>query len=98
MAVQTYIQVWVSTETQLGKIKNIIDEAGQEISSKNEVMLAEKRLSDDTEIDFLESEAVQIYIEYSAASEELKILARDLTDPRAQRDVKLLLLNVPIKL
>ena len=58
MAVQTYIQVWVSTETQLGKIKNIIDEGGQAISSKNEVMLAEKRLSDDTEIDFLESEAV----------------------------------------
>jgi hypothetical protein len=51
------VQIWGSTETTIGKIKNIIDDSGRQgISSKTETLLAEKELSQE-QIDFLELEA-----------------------------------------
>lgn len=96
---QNFVQVWVSSETYLGKIRNMIDDEGQGVSSKNEVMIGERNLSDDLPIDFLDNEAVQVHIEYSAANEELRILASDPTkDSKTMRDTHILLLSVPLRL
>lgn len=55
---QNFVQVWVSSETHLSKIKNIIDDEGQGVANKNEVMIGERILNEDLPIDFLDNEAV----------------------------------------
>lgn len=55
---QNFVQVWVSSETHLSKIKNIIDDEGQGVSNKNEVMIGERILNEDLPIDFLDNESV----------------------------------------
>ena len=66
--IQTLIQVWASVESSLGKIRNIIDVQG--VTAKNEVMLGEKDLTQE-QIDYLESDATTIIIDYNAQIEEL---------------------------
>lgn len=51
----SYVQIWASSETSIGKIRNIIDEGGQGISSKNEVMLAEREITN--EFDWMDGES-----------------------------------------
>lgn len=62
----------------------------QNITSKQETLLAQKELSD---IDFLENDANQIQIEY--ADEELRVYRIETTQQESQKEE---LLRVPLKL
>ncbi len=53
---QSIIQIWGSTETSIGKIKSMIDDAGA--ASKNEQILLEKDVTN--EIDFMDLYSHQI--------------------------------------
>lgn len=69
----SYIQIWASQETNIGKIRNIIDDAGQGAQSKNETLLAEKEVTN--EFDFMDGELHQIKLECS--NDELKVYITD---------------------
>lgn len=62
---QSLIQVWASSESKIGKIKDIIEEQnGTAMQTKNEVLLAELDVS--TKADFMDGYHHQVLLEYTA--------------------------------
>ena len=54
MFTQSLIQVWASSESKIGKIRNIIEEqkGGEAMQTKNEVLIAELDVT--TRVDFMD--------------------------------------------
>jgi hypothetical protein len=68
------VQVVASIETNIGKIRNIIADNDAEKAVKNEVVLAEKELSEEDDgINFMDSQFNQVQVEYVKETEELKV-------------------------
>ena len=68
-----FVQVVASAETNIGKIRNIVDEGHlKNAQNKTEVVLAEEEITND-EISFMDSQFHQVILEYNKDSEELKI-------------------------
>eukprot|EP00352_Strombidinopsis_acuminata_P009498 CAMPEP_0176364578 /NCGR_PEP_ID=MMETSP0126-20121128/19885_1 /TAXON_ID=141414 ORGANISM="Strombidinopsis acuminatum, Strain SPMC142" /NCGR_SAMPLE_ID=MMETSP0126 /ASSEMBLY_ACC=CAM_ASM_000229 /LENGTH=120 /DNA_ID=CAMNT_0017721269 /DNA_START=465 /DNA_END=827 /DNA_ORIENTATION=+ len=64
----SWVQVWVSTETHIGKIRNIIDEGGQNAAmTKNEQLIDEREVS--PHFDFMDGYRQQAIVKYE--NEEL---------------------------
>ena len=55
--------MWASSESKLGKIRNIIEEQKGENQSKNEVLLQEVDIT--SKVDFMDGYHHQVLIEYS---------------------------------
>lgn len=72
-----FVQVIASAETNIGKIRNIIDNNDvNQIKNKTEVILAEKEINTDDIYDqagFMDNQFNQVYIEYNRSNEELKV-------------------------
>jgi hypothetical protein len=70
----------VSAETNIGKIRNIIDDNEfNNAQNKKEVILAEKEIlaDDDTDINFMDNYFNQVIIDYNKENEELKVSFMD---------------------
>ena len=76
MFTQSLIQVWASSESKIGKIRNIIEEqkGGEAMQTKNEVLIAELDVT--TRVDFMDGYLHQVLIEY-LPHEELTITLLD---------------------
>ena len=74
------MQVVASAETNIGKIKNIIDENQlNRAQSKSEVILAEKEIDDEFEgPNFMDTMWNQVIIDYNKDAEELKVSFMDI--------------------
>ena len=97
---QSLIQVWASSESKIGKIRDIIEEQnGTAMQTKNEVLLAELDVS--AKADFMDGYHHQVLLEYTA-SEELNITLIDAAAQHQQRqgtanNIKPLV-TIPLKL
>ena len=67
--------MWASSESKIGKIRNIIEEQkGEAMQTKNEVLIAELDVTN--KVDFMDGYLHQVLIEYST-QEELTITLLD---------------------
>eukprot|EP00347_Sterkiella_histriomuscorum_P015647 403356230 len=89
---QHLIQVWASTETSIGKIKTMIDDNNQNVSTKNEILLEEKDVTN--EMDFMDNDSHQIQLEYS--NDELRVFVIDGTSQQNQNKIQVMNLNLKI--
>ena len=80
MLLAHYVQVVASAETNIGKIRNIIDDNQMNKAiNKTEVVLAEKEItSDDMDGGFMENQFNQVIVDYNQESEELKVSFMDI--------------------
>lgn len=94
---QSLIQLWASSESKIGKIRNIIEEQnGQAMQTKNEVLIAEVDVTG--RVDFMDGYLHQVLIEYSS-QEELSITLLDAAQgPAARRAQVDPIVSIPIKL
>ena len=93
---QNIIQVWASSETKLGKIRNIVEEQkGETLQTKNEVLIAELDVT--SYIDFMDGYQHQVLIEYTQ-QEELSIKLLDLAPNPNQRNQVEPIAIIPLKL
>ena len=95
---QSLIQVWASSESKIGKIKNIIEEQnGQGIVTKNEVLIGEIDVT--SKADFMDGYHHQVFIQYSP-QEELGISLIDASQLHnaANSDQIQRQLTIPLKL
>lgn len=80
MQLAHFVQVVASTETNIGKIRNIIDdnEFGN-AQNKTEVILAQKEIlpEDDSDINFMDNYFNQVIVDYNKENEELKVSFMD---------------------
>ena len=67
--------MWASTESKIGKIRNIIDE--NEAASKHEVLLGEIDLTG--KHDFMDGFLTQVMLDYNIATDELSVILIDAT-------------------
>lgn len=75
-----YVQVVASAETNIGKIRNIIDDNEfNNAQNKREVILAQKEIAtdDDSDINFMDNYFKQVIIDYNKENEELKVSFMD---------------------
>lgn len=93
---QNMIQVWASSESNLGKIRNIVEEQkGEALQTKNEVLIAELDVT--SYIDFMDGYQHQVLIEYTQ-QEELSIKLLDLAPNPNQRNQVEPIAIIPLKL
>jgi len=75
-----FVQVVASAETNIGKIRNIIDDNQMnKAQNKTEVILAEKEITeDDSDTNFMDNYFNQVIIDYNKENEELKVSFMDI--------------------
>lgn len=80
MQLAHFVQVVASAETNIGKIRNIIDDDQMNKAiNKTEVVLAEKEItSDQMDGGFMENQFNQVIVDYNKESEELKVSFMDI--------------------
>ena len=76
--------MWASSESKIGKIRNIIEEQkGEAMQSKNEVLIAELDVTN--RVDFMDGYLHQVLIEYQT-HEDLTITLLDAVQNIKQRN------------
>ena len=88
--------MWASSESKIGKIRNIIEEQkGEAMQTKNEVLIAELDVTN--KVDFMDGYLHQVLIEYST-QEELTITLLDAVQNIKHRNQIDPLVTIPLKL
>lgn len=88
---KSFIEVWVSSETQLGKIMNIIDR--NQVAYKNEKLIGQEEVSQ--RVDFMDGFLQQVVVEYRPTEEKLLIF---LIDPGSASKPEPILVVEPFRL
>lgn len=83
-----FVQVVASAETNIGKIRNIIDENKlNQAHNKTEVVLAEQEVSQD-DVNFMDTQFHQVVVDYNKDQEELRVSFAN-GDPVIKMNLKL---------